>query len=106
MDRKKRAVEKTHVVEGIAKVNDRGALTIPAEVRKAVGLNGETTVVASAIENGSEILLRIQVTIDRDQAWFWTREWQDEEMKSLKDYEAGKVTRMDADDFLKEIDNW
>lgn len=99
-------MDNDHVVEGIAKVNDRGALTIPSEVRKAVGIDGETMVVASAIEDGSEILLRIQVTVDRDQAWFWDKEWQKEEKESLKDHEKGKVTRMSADDFLKEIDKW
>lgn len=97
---------KDHIIEGIAKINDRGALTIPSEVRKAAGIDGDTMVVASAIENGSEILLRVQVAIDRDQVWFWDKGWQEEEKASLKDYEKGKVTRMDADDFLKEIDKW
>lgn len=99
-------MDKAHIIEGIAKINDRGALTIPSEVRKAAGIEGEAMVVASAIENGSEILLRVQVTVDRDQAWFWNKGWQEEEKASLGDYEKGKVTRMDADDFLKEIDKW
>jgi len=99
-------MDKGRVVEGIAKVNDRGAMTIPAAVRKAIGMNGETLVVTSAVENGSEILIRVQVTVDRDQAWFWTPEWQAEEKASAKDFRDGKVTRMSADDFSKEIANW
>jgi AbrB family looped-hinge helix DNA binding protein len=106
--RKKRSLkmDKARVVEEIAKVNDRGALTIPAAVRKAIGMNGEALVVTSAVENGNEILIRMQVTVDRDQAWFWTPEWQAEEKASVKDYKNGKVTRMSSDDFLREIEKW
>ncbi|MBU1671165.1 MAG: AbrB/MazE/SpoVT family DNA-binding domain-containing protein [Actinobacteria bacterium] len=97
---------KPRVVEEVAKVNERGALTIPSQVRKAVGLEGNALVVASAVENGNEILLRVQMTIDRDQAWFWTPEWQAEEKKSAEDYDQGKITRMSADEFIREIENW
>lgn len=97
---------KPRVVEGVAKVNERGAMTIPAEVRKAIGLEGESLVVASAVENGNEILIKVQLTVDRDQAWFWKPEWQTEEKKSAEDYRDGKVTKMSPDDFLREIENW
>jgi len=99
-------VEKPRVIEGVAKVNERGAITIPAQVRKAVGMEGESLVVASAVENGNEILIRMQLTIDRDQAWFWSPEWQAEEKKSAADYDRGRVTKMSADDFLREIEKW
>ena len=99
-------MDKARVVEEIAKVNDRGAMTIPAAVRKAIGMNGETLVVASAVEDGNEILIRVKMTVDRGQAWFWTPEWQAEEKASAKDFKNGKVTRMSADEFSKEIENW
>jgi AbrB family looped-hinge helix DNA binding protein len=107
-NRKKRSLnmDKARVVEEIAKVNDRGAMTIPAAVRKAIGMTGEALVVTSAVENGNEILIKMQVTVDRDQAWFWTPEWQAEEKASVNDYRNGKVTRMSSDDFLREIDKW
>jgi antitoxin MazE len=99
-------MDKARVVEEIAKVNIRGSMTIPAAVRKAIGMEGEALVVTSAVENGNEILIRVQMTVDRDQAWFWTPEWQVEEKASAQDYRDGKVTRMSADDFSKEIENW
>lgn len=99
-------MEKPRVIEEIAKVNDRGAMTIPAAVRKAIGMDGEALVVTSAVENGNEILIRVQLTVDRDQAWFWTPAWQAEEKASAKDFKDGKVTRMSSDDFLREIENW
>jgi AbrB family looped-hinge helix DNA binding protein len=104
--RKETTMDKPRVVEGVARVNERGAMTIPAEVRKAVGMKGEALVVASAVENGNQILIRMQLTIDRDQAWFWAPEWQAEEKKSADDYVKGKVTRMSSDEFLREIENW
>ena len=57
--------------------------------------------------DGAAILLR-EVTdgrIDPEQAWFWTREWQDREREADKDLAAGKVTRFESDeDFLAALD--
>jgi hypothetical protein len=57
--------------------------------------------------DGAAILLR-EVTdgrIDPDQAWFWTREWQEREREADKDLAAGRVTRFESDeDFLAELD--
>ena len=57
--------------------------------------------------DGAAILLR-EVTdgrIDPEQAWFWTREWQEREREADKDLAAGRVTRFESDeDFLAELD--
>lgn len=57
--------------------------------------------------DGATILLR-EVTdgrIDPDQAWFWTREWQQREREADKDLATGNVTRFESDeDFLAELD--
>ena len=57
--------------------------------------------------DGAAILLR-EVTdgrIDPEQAWFWTREWQEREREADKDLAAGRVTRFESDgDFLTELD--
>lgn len=94
------------VYEELVKVNERGSLTIPARIRKAVGINGSDVVLVAASEDGSSILIKPQVAIDRDQAWFWTPEWQSEEKKSAEDFEVGQVTRMTSKEFLEEIDKW
>lgn len=57
--------------------------------------------------DGAAILLR-EVTdgrIDPEQAWFWTREWQERECEADADLAAGRVTRFESDeDFLAELD--
>jgi len=57
--------------------------------------------------DGAAILLR-EVTdgrIDAEQAWFWTREWQEREREADEDLAAGRVTRFESDeDFLTELD--
>jgi hypothetical protein len=57
--------------------------------------------------DGAAILLR-EVTdgrIDSEQAWFWTREWQQREREADKDLAAGRVTRFDSDEeFLEALD--
>ena len=55
--------------------------------------------------DGAAILLR-EVTdgrIDPEQAWLWTREWQEREAD--KDLANGRVTRFESDEnFLAELD--
>ncbi|HEU5143511.1 MAG TPA: hypothetical protein VFU04_10200 [Solirubrobacterales bacterium] len=57
--------------------------------------------------DGAAILLR-EVSdgrIDSEQAWFWTREWQQREREADKDLAVGRVTRFDNDeDFLAALD--
>ena len=57
--------------------------------------------------DGAAILLE-EITdgrIDPDQAWLWTREWQQREREADKDLAAGRATRFESDeDFLAELD--
>jgi hypothetical protein len=38
--------------------------------------------------------------IDPEQAWFWTREWQDKEREADADLAAGRATRYESDEEL------
>ena len=43
--------------------------------------------------------------IDPEQAWFWTREWQDKESEADADLAAGRTSRYETDDtFLAALD--
>lgn len=43
--------------------------------------------------------------IDPEQAWFWTREWQEREREADEDLATGRVTRYESDDeFLAALD--
>lgn len=40
---------------------------------------------------GNEIIIRPVVEIPREQAWFWSTEWQEQVSQSIKDLERGKM---------------
>lgn len=47
----------------------------------------------------------IDERIDPEQAWFWTREWQQRERETDEDLAAGRVTRYKSDEqFLAVLD--
>ena len=51
------------------------------------------------------VLLRPVTTIDRKQAWFWSKPWQAEEKKVEADLKKGRVkVSNNIDKFLDELD--
>ena len=73
----------------IVTVKSKGQITLPQSIRKFLGIRvGD--VVGVAVE-GSRIILSPQVLIDREQAWFWTPEWQAAERQASEDIKAGRV---------------
>ncbi len=51
------------------------------------------------------IFIKLQETIGRSQAWFRSKQWQDEEKKIQEDISKGKVrVAKGVEDFLKDID--
>ncbi len=71
------------------KIREKYQVTIPEDVREEIPLKvGERVEV---IVRGGEIVIRPVTEILREQAWFWSREWQDKIAKSIKDIEKRKV---------------
>lgn len=55
-------------------------------------------------ETNSGILMTPVETIDRSQAWFWSKEWQDGEKEVEKEKKRGKTKRFDdIQDFIKDL---
>lgn len=64
-------------------------VTLPKEiVRKAKLSQGDALEVVC---RGDEIILRPQIHIPRDQAYFWSKEWQAGEREAEEDIRAGRV---------------
>ncbi len=42
------------------------------------------------------IVLVPQIAVPAQQAWFWTRRWQEGERKASEDIQAGRLTRHDS----------
>lgn len=71
------------------KVREKYQVTIPEDIREKIPLKvGERVEV---VARGHEIVIRPIIEIPRDQAWFWSKEWQDQIARSRKDLEKGKV---------------
>ena len=94
------------ILEGLARVDSRGCITIPAKIRKALGLNSGEQVRIEAVTSTGTIIVHQQVTVDKEQAWFWTPDWQKGERAADKDIAGGRVTRMKSGSLLKEMETW
>jgi AbrB family looped-hinge helix DNA binding protein len=79
----------------IANLGRKGQLTIPAEVRKAVGLQPGHVLSIEVTDQG--IILR-PIEIDPEQAWFWTPKWQAKEREADQAKAEGHFTRYYSDE--------
>lgn len=87
----------------LSKVQRNFQVTIPADIRKRSHLRVGDVIEFEVTEEG--ILLKPQETIDRSQAWFWSKEWQEEEKRVQKDVREGRMRVAEsADAVLKELD--
>lgn len=71
------------------KVREKYQVTIPEDVRNKIPLKvGERVEV---VAEGDKIVIRPVVEIPRDQAWFWSKEWQKQIAQSMGNLKKGKV---------------
>ena len=85
------------------KITSNGAVTLPAKIRKALGLKIGDFVNAE-LKKGQVVLKPARI-IDAEDSWFWTKEWQEGETEADRDIAEGRVSGPfdTADDFLKEL---
>lgn len=87
-----------------ATLKKRGQVTIPKSIRDALKLE-ENDQLEMVVENG-KIVIQPVITIAKDQAWFWSKEWQSGEREAEKDIINGQVTSFsnanDAIAYLRE----
>jgi len=71
------------------KIREKYQITIPEEVREKIPLEiGERVEVDV---KGGQIIVRPVMEIPRDQAWFWTKEWQEGVREAKEEYRKGKA---------------
>ena len=87
----------------ISKVQRNFQITIPAEIRKRVDFHVGDIIDFEVRDEG--LLVKPMEVIDRNQAWFWSKEWQENEKKVEEDFRKGKaVESKNLKTFLKELD--
>ena len=71
------------------KVREKYQITIPEDVRAKIPLQVGERVEVMAHEG--QIVIRPIIEVPRDQAWFWSKEWQEKIAESKKNVEKGKL---------------
>lgn len=78
----------------IVKVKQKYQIVLPVGLRKRISCKiGD---LLEARIKGDHILLTPVKTIPKDQAWFWTKEWQEKERESQADYDAGRIKKFNS----------
>jgi AbrB family looped-hinge helix DNA binding protein len=73
----------------LVQVRKKAQVTLPRSARQALNIK-EGDFLDVRVEGG-EIVLRVKKLVDKDQAWFWTRRWQEGEREAEEDIRAGRV---------------
>ncbi len=86
----------------LVKVADRGVVTLPAAIRRATDI--EKGDFLELVVEGREIRALPKKLVDKDQAYFWSREWQEGEREAEEDINQGRVEDFDSvDELLEEL---
>jgi len=84
-------------------VRKNAQITLPASIRRKVHL--EDGDILEAEVRGDEIVLKPKKLIDKSQAWFWSKKWQEGEKQAQDDIEHGRVEEFDSvDALLRDLD--
>jgi antitoxin MazE len=86
-----------------SKVTRHGQITLPASVRRELNIE-EGDLIEISIEDEKAVLMPKKL-IDKSQAYFWTKKWQEGEKEADEDIKAGRVKSFNSiEDLLKELD--
>ncbi len=73
----------------LIQIRKKSQITLPLSVRRKLKIE-EGDLLDVNVRDG-EIVLRPKKLIDKDQAWFWTKRWQEGERQADEDIKAGRV---------------
>jgi AbrB family looped-hinge helix DNA binding protein len=78
----------------LVQVRKKAQVTLPQSVRQALNIE-EGDFLDVRVKDG-EIVLRVKKLVDKEQAWFWTRRWQEGEREAEEDIRAGRTHSFDS----------
>lgn len=73
----------------IVKVRTKYQVTIPEKVRREVGLEIGDYVEVEA--QGGKIVIKPKKLVDKEDAWFWSKEWQEKEREADEAIKKGEL---------------
>ena len=78
----------------LIQVRRKAQVTLPQSVRQSLNIE-EGDFLDVRVEDG-EIVLRVKKLVDKEQAWFWTRRWQEGEREAEEDIRSGRIHSFDS----------
>ena len=78
----------------LIRVRKKAQVTLPQSVRQALNIE-EGDLLEVRVKDG-EIVLRVKKLVDKEQAWFWTKRWQEDEREAEEDIRAGRIHRFNT----------
>ena len=86
-----------------SKVTRHGQITLPAPIRKSLDIE-EGYIVEIEIIDDRAVLVPKRL-VDKSQAYFWTKNWQEGEKEADQDIKAGRVEVFNsADELIKDLE--
>ncbi len=86
-----------------SKVTRHGQITLPAPVRKSLGIEEGDLIEIEVIDEKAVLIPKRLV--DKNQAYFWTKKWQEGEKEADEDIKAGRVKVFDsAKELVKDLE--
>ena len=89
-------------MQGYSKVTRHGQITLPASVRKELDIEEGDLVEIEVIDE--KAVLVSKMLVDKSQAYFWTKRWQDAEKEASEDIKAGRIKGFDStEELIKDL---
>lgn len=77
----------------LIQVRKKAQVTLPQSVRQTLNIE-DGDFLDVRVKNG-EIVLRVKKLVDKEQAWFWSRRWQEGEKEAEEDIHTGRIHSFD-----------
>ena len=85
-----------------SKVTRHGQVTLPASVRRELGVEEGDLVEIEVIDDRAVLVPK--KLVDKSQAYFWAERWQEGEREADEDIKAGRVKVFDSvDELIKDL---
>jgi AbrB family looped-hinge helix DNA binding protein len=82
----------------LTEIRSRSQITIPSEIIKKLNLKQGDTLDVTVEDD--QIILRPVVVVPKDQAYFWSKEWRQDEKQIQSDIENDKIKSAQSKDEL------
>jgi AbrB family looped-hinge helix DNA binding protein len=86
-----------------SKITRNGQITLSASIRKKLGLEEGDLIEIKIVQD--KAVLTPKRLVDKDQAYFWSKEWQKAEIQASEDIKAGRTRIFNtAEELFEELD--